>query len=348
MQRRDIEATRLVLHDWLAKRLPGASDVAVNDLAIPAAGASNETMFFRAEWRDDDGEQRADLVLRANAVGNQLFLNPGVFFQWDMMSTLAACSDVPVPGLRWRDEDPAVLGSPFFVMDRVLGEVPNGYGAPLYARLTPEEVRRMYRNGLTMLARIHRLDWRDFGFLAKPGRPPGLEGCLSSVEDWYEWARAGRHFEPVEKALRWLRDRCPDDAPVSILWGDSRPGNMIIDPAEQVVNAVLDWELAGLGTPEADMGWWLMFERLFAERMPEPVPAGVPRRDDTLAIYEEALGRPLRHVHYHDILAWLRLGITFIRHVDVETGGPAEKMFKDLQEYVFDSLRRALEERESF
>jgi aminoglycoside phosphotransferase (APT) family kinase protein len=346
MHRRDPEATQLVLHDWMGTRLAGASDVTVTDLSIPAAGASNETMLFRAAWRDDEGEHAADLVLRANAVGNQLFLNPGVFFQWDMMATLAAHSDVPVPGLRWREDDPEVLGSPFFVMDRVRGEVPNGYGAPLFAQLTAEQVATMYHHALATLAQVHQVDWSHFEPFMAPGREPGMRGCLAGVADWYEWARAGRRFETIETGLGWLTDHCPTDAPATLLWGDARPGNMIIDPHDQAVTAVLDWELAGPGTPEADLGWWLMFERLFTERVDAPVPAGVPSRGDILTRYEGALGRPLRNIVYHDVLAYLRMAITCVRHIDAEAGGPGEAMFTDLLDYIIDNLHRTIGEKE--
>jgi aminoglycoside phosphotransferase (APT) family kinase protein len=341
MQRRDLETIGPELANWMSRQIAG--DVDIKEMEVPGAGASNETILFTAVWVDEDGEHRDELVLRAAALDNQLFLSPDVFFQWKMMAALAKYTDVPVPSLRWQEPDATILGAPFFIMDRVLGEVPNGYTAPLFAKLSPEQVARLYNNAVAALAQIHHADWRRLSFLARSGRPPGLAGYLSAVDEWYEWARAGRHFDYLERALVWLRENIPRTAPISILWGDSRPGNMIFEPATQQVEAVLDWELADLGTPEADMGWWLMFEKIFTDRMAVPVPRGVPGREEILSAFEPALGRPLQNVHYYDVLAWTRFGITCIRHVDVEQGSPSEAMFKELNDYVIETLQRTLE-----
>jgi aminoglycoside phosphotransferase (APT) family kinase protein len=344
-----MEATRSTLARWLVDRLPATGEVEVGDLVLPAVGASNETILFTASWMEAGEERRAHMVLRVQPVENQLFLNGGghVFFQWQMMEAVQRASDVPVPGLRWREADPNLLGAPFFVMDRVHGEVPNGYNSALLERSTPEERRQIYVSGLEMLARVHQVDWRSgFEFLFIEGAKPGLDQHLGSLERWYRWARAGRRFDHVEAALRYLWEEMPQ-LPPSLVWGDSRPGNMMFDPSSHEVTAVLDWEMADLASPETDLGWWLMFERLFGDRLGVPVPDGVLGRDETLSVYESHLGRPLGDVHYHDVLAWTKFAVTCIRHVDVERGGPNESMFEQLGGYVADTLTALLKGRQS-
>src|ERR1700722_17396040 len=103
MEQRDFDETKTVLTKWLIDRLPNAADVEVADLQIPSAGASNETILFTGNWLEDGSEQSAKLVLRIQPDSNQLFLNYGVFLQWDVMEALASSSNVPVPSLRWRE-----------------------------------------------------------------------------------------------------------------------------------------------------------------------------------------------------------------------------------------------------
>jgi aminoglycoside phosphotransferase (APT) family kinase protein len=343
LQQRDLEVTAKVLTDWLAQKVPSATDVAVSDLTVPRAGASNETILFTASWTDDATRHESELVLRVEPATNQLFLVTDVFFQWQMMAGVARSSDIPVPNLRWPEPDAHVLGAPFFIMDRVPGEVPNGHNSPLMEQSTPEQRRSLYANGLAALASIHQIDWRtEFGFLLPDLGPPGLASHLGKVERWYEWARDGRRFDHIEKALGFLRDAMPAAAEISLIWGDSRLGNVIFDPEDQRVTAVLDWELADIATPQVDLAWWLMFERLFTDRG-TAAPEGVLSREETLAVFESGLGRPLRDLCFYDVLAWTRLAITFVRHVDVEKGSPQEAMYTELDGYVGGVLRSLVE-----
>jgi aminoglycoside phosphotransferase (APT) family kinase protein len=342
MTERDLHQTRTALTRWLEAAIP-AADVVVEDLELPAAGASNETILFSASWTADGERHDEELVLRVQPVAYQLFPNGDVFHQWRTMEAISAQPGVPVPPLRWKEPSADVLGAPFYVMARVEGQVPNGFQSTLMVESTPAQRGAMYRSGLEMLARVHQLDWRHgFDFMSAEHPAQGLPTYLETVGRWYEWARAGRRFELIERALRHLQDTRPHDAPVSLLWGDSRPGNLMFSPEDQRVTAVLDWELADVATPEADLAWWVMFERLFSSQIPDGPPQGVPSREESFAHYERALGRPLGDMTYFDVLAWTRLALTFIRHVDLERGGPREQVFDDFASFVDVQLADAL------
>lgn len=98
------------------------------------------------------------------------------------------------------------------------------------------------------MARLHRCDWRaEFGFLTEKYSSPGPAEYLDTVEHWYEWARAGRQFEHIQRALELL----PSRTDVSLIWGDSRPGNLMFDPDDQTVTAVLDWRSPILPRPRS-------------------------------------------------------------------------------------------------
>jgi aminoglycoside phosphotransferase (APT) family kinase protein len=340
---RDPGDVRESLTAWLPTKEPGATDVAVSNLVLAADGQSNETMLFDASWVSADGPHDEHLVLRVQPDEYQLFFGMDVFFQWKMMEALAAHSNVPVPALQWQEPDPSVLGSPFYVMHRLEGTVPNRFISPAMRDLTPEERRRVYVNGLEAMAQVHRLDWRDgFAFLDSGRGTPGLDRYLGFVEDWFAWVRDDRSFPEVEAGLRYLRERQPVDATVSVQWGDSRPGNIMYS-GDQTVVGVLDWELAALGTPEADLGWWLMFEEVLKAEVDGVALDGALGRDETLATYEQFLGRPIRDMPYFDVLAWTRFGITMHRTVDLEIGSPMEDTMRMFDGFVRQRLVQALD-----
>ena len=87
----------------------------------------------------------------------------------------------------------------------------------------------------------------------------------------------------------------------SILWGDSRIGNMIFREGECV--AVLDWEMAGLGDPEQDLAWWLFLDRHHSEGVDTPRIPGLPSHEETVARYEEKMGRSAKNLDYYEIFA---------------------------------------------
>jgi aminoglycoside phosphotransferase (APT) family kinase protein len=334
--------TRRLLAEWLAKKLPRATDIAVSDLRVPNAGESNETLLFDATWNEGDVRHREGLVLRIDHQGVPLFMGSDLKLQWNVMQAVAASSSVPLPTLWWYEVDKSALGTEFYVMTQLCGKVPEQYTSELLQELASDERAALYRNGLDALAQIHAIDHARLGFLGKQARgDPGLDGYLGYVEDWYRWAAKGRAFPAIEAGLRWLWKRQPARAPISLIWGDSRPGNMMIRPEDQSVLAVLDWEMAAIATPEADLAWWLMFEWLFSN-MGVPVPPGVPDRDQTLAMYEALASRSLVDMTYFDVLAWCRFAVVFINHVDANEGTEREALTKSYSAVVTDQLSQQI------
>jgi aminoglycoside phosphotransferase (APT) family kinase protein len=102
---------------------------------------------------------------------------------------------------------------------------------------------------------------------------------------------------------------------VSLLWGDPQPTNLLF-LADGSVSGVIDWEMAVLGPPEADLAWWLFFDDLFSRGMGVPRLAGLPDRAACIAWYEAALGRPVENLAYYDVLAAFRMAIVGMRSAD--------------------------------
>jgi aminoglycoside phosphotransferase (APT) family kinase protein len=166
-------------------------------------------------------------------------------------------------------------------------------------------VARMFDTGLSALAGLHRVDWRDgFEFLDRGRSGHALASYLVELEKWWEWSEPSRQFaaEELEVAYRFVLDNPPDDPAEGIVWGDARVGNLMYDDDLNVV-AMLDWETATLGPPGVDLGWWLMFEDFLSEAQNKPRLAGSPNRAQMISRYEELAGRPMPDIDYYELLA---------------------------------------------
>ncbi|MFC5744185.1 phosphotransferase family protein [Actinomadura rugatobispora] len=315
---RDPEITLRSLAGWLDGRLPGAR---IPHLETPStSGFSNETLLFDAAWTDpDDGRGRREpYVARVAPARYQIFPEPRFEEQYRLMRILDAHTDIPVPPIRWYEPSADTLGAPFFVMGRVEGRVPTDM--PPYhmdgwvTEVSPEERAAMWWSTLDILARVHRLDpvALDLGFLDQPQwGAPGLGQRLAYYEHYLPWAYDGPQ-EIAHTALAWLKANRPEELdPPALLWGDARIGNVIFQ--DGVPAAVLDWENAVLGAPEEDLAWFMFLDRHHSEGIGVPRLEGFPPYAETVARYEDLLGRPVRHLEYYEILSGFKFAVIMAR-----------------------------------
>ena len=167
-QARDVDATRSQLTAWLQRKLPHATDLSVGEITLPSgSGFSNETLLVDASWRGGEGSVEARLVVRVRPTAYAIFPEYDLYRQYRTMEILAP-TGIPVPTMRWYEEDASVLGQPFYVMERVEGVVPSDNPpfsvAGWLAEGTPAQQEQLWRESIAVLARIHRIDWRDVGF----------------------------------------------------------------------------------------------------------------------------------------------------------------------------------------
>lgn len=324
---RDPEVVAKTLSRWLRTRIEKGADPLVWTVQAPASnGFSNETILCRATWDDGSGDGPTDrrLVVRVAPTRHLLFLDAEFSTQYRVMEAMTrGRTGVPLPGLGWYEEDPSWLGVPFFTMDHVEGLVPPDNlpytmeGWVLAA--SPEEQARLWWTGLEAMARIHTADWRALGldWLADSGRGrPGLEQQLAYYREFLDWTAQGRPQPVVEAAWEWLVANQPtEDGSVVLCWGDSRIGNVIWRDFEPA--AVLDWEMATLGQPELDLGWWLYFDRQFSEGLSVPRPAGFPSHEETVDRYAELIGRPMQNLEYYQVFSGFRFAVILCRLFDL-------------------------------
>lgn len=300
---------RARLTEWLPPRL-GVSSVTIRDLTPPSGtGYSSETLLFTAEF---EGEQRR-FVVRLKPTRRGVFPEYDIDLQHDVMAALGAKTTIPVPQMLWQEHDESILGASFFVMSHVPGRVPSDN--PPYTlegwilEETVDRRRALHTNALDTLCRIHQLDPHDVLGETTAKLRHGLGDDLAYYESFFEWAAQGRPQPVAEKAWDWLQANRPTgDQPLGLSWGDSRISNMLFDDDLQPA-AVLDWEMVSLADPVMDLGWWLFLDRHFTEGMGVGQPAGFLARDETIARWEERVGRRADHVEFYEMYSGFRFAV---------------------------------------
>ena len=321
---RDRSELRERLERWLQLRFGGAE---VSPLSGPATnGMSSETLLFEASWREGGARQRASLVGRVapDPAAVPVFPSYDMERQFRVMRALGTLDALPLPRVLWCETDAAVLGAPFFVMERVEGEVPPDippytFGQSWLSKGSPEQLARLQAGSVALLAALFRIERPSerFAFLdsARPGATP-LRRFVAELRWFYDWVAADGLRSPLlERCFAWLDTHWPGhEGPTLLSWGDARIGNVLYRDFTPV--AALDWEMAALGPPELDLGWMITLHRFFEDLTRAAGLPGLPdllRRDDVAASYEKQTGYAPRDLDFYTLLAALRHGIVMFR-----------------------------------
>lgn len=238
-----------------------------------SGGASRETWSFLADLDGAAGTLRRFVVQRERPGG----LRSGGMDSEGRLLAAAARAGAPVAEVIATDDgDTAVLGGPFLVMAHVEGET-------IPRRLLRDEAFAAARAGLARqagaaLAAIHRIPPSSVDGLARPEQVGQFRDLLDQL---------GEPHPAFEIGLRRLEADRPPEVPAAVVHGDFRTGNLLVAP--DGLRAVLDWELAHLGDPAEDLGWFCVR----AWRFGSPHRAGgFGPVDELLAGYAEAGGDP--------------------------------------------------------
>lgn len=332
---KDLTVLNKTLTGWLYGKWPEASDLSLSEITTPTgSGASAETFLFDATWKEHGERREQGLLVRVKPTGHRFFLEENFEDQHRVLLQLHE-RGAPVPRILWVEDDSSVLGSPFWVMEKIDGVVPADFprynSAGFVFDATPEDRRRMWESALDTFARLHNTDHGDLSFLNREGRgDSGLEQLMDLWRESLEWATAGDPNPVAEETLSWLVQNMPTPPPTSLSWGDSRVGNMIFRDFE--CQAVLDWEMVSLAGPLTDLGYWLFMEDFeYAPRLP-----GTLSRADTLKIFEEKTGISTADIDWYEIFAGFRLIALMLRVRSVwkSEGLPVEPADERINKFV--------------
>lgn len=172
----------------------------------------------------------------------------------------------------------------------------------------------MVFSGLEAMAALHSLDWREAGLEwldASDGATPDQATQLAIYRRYVDTELAGREHPVMYATLDWLEANDPHDERIGLSWGDSRLGNIIWSDYRPA--AVVDWEACAVSPTEADVGWWLMFDRMSFDDLGVARMEGFPTRDEMIAHYEQVSGREVRNPHYWEVYGAMRFCAIFIR-----------------------------------
>ncbi len=294
--------------DLVPGRAHDGRPLEVTGVAHAVGGMANETVMV------DMGRGHPGMVLRLPPL-DPTFPGTDLSAQAAVQNAVAAAG-IPAPAPTVFVSDVRWIGTPFLVMPRVSGFIPGP--APVFdpsiTGASPERQRSYVDGLLETLAAVHAVDWRASGIgPLLPG--PTLDGALDHWTRYVEWAGEGAPLPVLGAALSWCRRHQPPaavgdvvggavgDAP-ALIWGDPRLGNLVFDDGGSV-HAVLDWDLAAIGPPEMDLGWYFglefMMDRLFGQRVP-----GFPERAEAVETYQQRSGHTVRNLAWHEVFALVR------------------------------------------
>ena len=259
-------------------------------------------LTFGFDLIDSGGAPLGSYVLKTAPIGVTRRGNTDVFRQAPLMRALRQ-SGLPVPEVPWASPDEDQLGTPFLVMERMPGRVflvwePHGS----FSR-DPTELRKIWLQAAQLLARVHRVDWRQ--------ALPDWEKPQPLQEELDRWKNVLRHAQDPDwlaagtELGALLASRMPDEAPVGVIHGDFQPGNILYENGQ--AGGLIDWELASIGAQGLDLGWVLMMSDDQAWH-PSWQPVAPVTAQDLIEAYREAGGPAYLNVEWYQALAHYRLG----------------------------------------
>jgi aminoglycoside phosphotransferase (APT) family kinase protein len=282
-------------------------------------GASRDTWSVDVEAADGPEAGRHALVLRRDLGGT---INDNALSREQEFRLLQRvhAAGVRVPRPRWLCTDPAVLGVPFFLMDRLEGE---SVGRRVVREPALAEGRRRLPVQMAeQLALIHAVPGSDPDLAFLPRPQPGQSPARAALEATSRqlW-RLDEPHPALELAVRWLREHALDGADGRLVHGDFRVGNLMVGPAGLV--GVFDWEFAHVGDPCEDLAWPCVRSWRFGQDALRL--GGVAAPDEFLQTYERLRGVTVdrQHLRFWEVLGNFRWAVGCIAQAHRHLSGQA-------------------------
>ena len=289
------------------------------------SGASNLTYLLKYPGRE--------LVLRRPPVGMKAASAHDMKREFLIQSRLQPVYPL-VPSMIALCDDHSVIGSDFYVMDRVVGDI---FRRDIPESVTPADISVMADSLINGLVQLHAVDASILAELNK-----GVGYVQRQVEGWSKRYRNALTDDVPngEKVMAWLEANQPADVDSCVIHGDWRIDNVVFDLEHGRIAGVLDWELATVGDPLMDLGSALAYwvdrddEPAFASlrRQPSHLP-GMPTREQFVARYLQLSGRTCADFTFYEVFGLFRLAVIiqqiWARYRAGQTTNPAFAGFGD-------------------
>ena len=298
----DLDAAKL--EAFLKEAIPGLSGKI--EISQFPSGYSNLTYMLTV------GD--TELVLRRPPFGNQVKSAHDMGREYKVLSRLHSVYP-PAPKALAYCEDAAVLGAPFYVMERRRGIILR-QSLPKDLVLKPPTLRKLCENFVDNLVALHKVDYEKAG-LGDLGKPAGyVERQISGWHGRYEKAKTDE-VPAMDAVAAWLSANKPAESGVALIHNDYKYDNIVLDPNDITrIIGVLDWEMATIGDPLMDLGttvgYWIQPDDPSALQAFVVGPTrseGSFTRKELIERYAEQSGRPIENPLFYFVFGIFKLAV---------------------------------------
>ncbi|MFB1481219.1 phosphotransferase family protein [Corallococcus sp. RDP092CA] len=318
---------------WLKAQVPSLQGTP--EVTQYTGGASNWT--YRLKYAN------RDLILRRPPAGTKAKSAHDMSREYTVQQALKPVYPV-VPTMVGLCQDPAVLGTEFYVMERIPGLIPRKH-LPRGLDLDKARTRQLCLNVVDQLIALHGVDPQAVG-LQSLGKGPGYpQRQISGWSDRYEKALTW-NVPRMTHTREWLAAHVPPDIKTCVIHNDWRFDNVVLKPEDPTqVIGVLDWEMATLGDPLMDLGntlaYWVQADDDAFLRMTRRQPTDLPgmlTREEVVAYYLERTGLRPASWTFYEVYGVFRLAVIaqqiYYRYHHKQTRNPAFKNYWLIVNYL--------------
>jgi len=314
------EVVQARLTSFLVAMLPADAAPRVHRLSRSDTGTSRENWSFTADWFCEGRRATSDLILRRDPeVG---VVETGRLAEFRLLEYVSS-TDIPAPEVLWLDESGARLQRPSVIMRRYPGRAHRSVLRPADPLgMGVDQQVQLAQSMCDVLADLHQLSPAHKGVISALGDPP-FDPAASELQRWTARLDAVE-LEPqpaLRIALDWMLENVPARPQrQTIVHGDFRPGNVLVDQGR--ISSVLDWELAHLGDPVDDLGWYTC--RVYTD---EHFIADRWSQSDLLRRYQARTGHEVEtdRLRFWQVMSAFRLTVMALAGVQAFCSGATDR-----------------------
>ncbi|TSE08824.1 phosphotransferase family protein [Aquimarina algiphila] len=243
-------------------------------------------------------------IKRGHDMGREFKVQSGIYVTFPKVPKMFAFTD-----------DESILGSPFYIMEKIDGIILNVNEAKK-RNISPDSFKTIADSWLDTFVALHAIDYKTVG-LEDLGKPDGY--VQRQVLNWgKQYLKAATDDVPAaEKVMRWMEENQPKIYRHSLVHNDFKYDNVVFkDDSWKEVIAVLDWEMATLGDPLMDLGtslgyWTMATDHPFVQQgIPSPtIMDGNPGRSEIVALYIQKSGRDVDHLVFYYVFGLFKIAV---------------------------------------